>query len=251
MERVDVAIVGGGPAGSAAAHAAATDGADALVLERGSPCRPRPARSGFDRCRWHPRLLGRHHGDPPRRVRRRDRPARAEPRGVPRSGRVGDAHKHRNRLLVRQVQVTPSTAPASTTGSATALKTPAPSTARACRSAASTPTPLSRPKATTPTRRRTRLRRHGRRGLRRTRRRPPAHGDEQGSRRVPPRGRGRLRPARLADGEPHRVSGVPARPRGGVRGGERRHRLLVGRDARRDRVPVDLPERRPGSVGSV
>jgi len=32
--------------------------------------------------------------------------------------------------------------------------------------------PLSRPKATTPTRRRTRLRRHGRRGLRRTRRRP-------------------------------------------------------------------------------
>ena len=37
MERVDVAIVGGGPAGSSAAHAAATDGADALVLERGVP----------------------------------------------------------------------------------------------------------------------------------------------------------------------------------------------------------------------
>ncbi|WP_048077828.1 FAD-dependent oxidoreductase, partial [Halorubrum sp. AJ67] len=37
MERVDVAIVGGGPAGSSAAHAAATGGADALVLEKGVP----------------------------------------------------------------------------------------------------------------------------------------------------------------------------------------------------------------------
>ena len=37
MERVDVAIVGGGPAGSSAAHAAASDGADALVLEKGVP----------------------------------------------------------------------------------------------------------------------------------------------------------------------------------------------------------------------
>ena len=37
MERVDVAIVGGGPAGTAAAHAAAEHGADALVLEKGVP----------------------------------------------------------------------------------------------------------------------------------------------------------------------------------------------------------------------
>ena len=37
MERVDVAVVGGGPAGSSAAHAAATEGADALVVERGVP----------------------------------------------------------------------------------------------------------------------------------------------------------------------------------------------------------------------
>ncbi|MUW14178.1 NAD(P)/FAD-dependent oxidoreductase [Halorubrum sp. CBA1125] len=37
MERVDVAIVGGGPAGSSAAHAASTGGADALVLEKGVP----------------------------------------------------------------------------------------------------------------------------------------------------------------------------------------------------------------------
>lgn len=37
MERVDVAIVGGGPAGTAAAHAAASNGADALVLEKGVP----------------------------------------------------------------------------------------------------------------------------------------------------------------------------------------------------------------------
>jgi len=37
MERVDVAIVGGGPAGSSAAHAAATHGADAVVLEKGVP----------------------------------------------------------------------------------------------------------------------------------------------------------------------------------------------------------------------
>ncbi len=37
MERVDVAIVGGGPAGSAAAHAAASAGADALALEKGVP----------------------------------------------------------------------------------------------------------------------------------------------------------------------------------------------------------------------
>ncbi|GAB6880460.1 NAD(P)/FAD-dependent oxidoreductase [Halorubrum gandharaense] len=37
MERVDVAIVGGGPGGTAAAHAAASAGADALVLEKGVP----------------------------------------------------------------------------------------------------------------------------------------------------------------------------------------------------------------------
>ena len=37
MERVDVVIVGGGPAGASAAHAAATGGADALVFERGVP----------------------------------------------------------------------------------------------------------------------------------------------------------------------------------------------------------------------
>lgn len=37
MERVDVAIVGGGPAGASAAHAAATGGAEALVLEKGVP----------------------------------------------------------------------------------------------------------------------------------------------------------------------------------------------------------------------
>ena len=37
MERVDVAIVGGGPAGASAAHAAARNGADALVLEKGVP----------------------------------------------------------------------------------------------------------------------------------------------------------------------------------------------------------------------
>jgi electron-transferring-flavoprotein dehydrogenase len=37
MKRVDVAIVGGGPAGSAAAHAAASTGAEAVVLEKGVP----------------------------------------------------------------------------------------------------------------------------------------------------------------------------------------------------------------------
>jgi len=37
MERVDVAIVGGGPAGSSAAHAAAAAGADAVVFEKGVP----------------------------------------------------------------------------------------------------------------------------------------------------------------------------------------------------------------------
>lgn len=37
MQRVDVAIVGGGPAGSATAHAAASAGADAVVLEKGVP----------------------------------------------------------------------------------------------------------------------------------------------------------------------------------------------------------------------
>jgi electron-transferring-flavoprotein dehydrogenase len=37
MERVDVAIVGGGPAGASAARTAAADGADALVLEKGVP----------------------------------------------------------------------------------------------------------------------------------------------------------------------------------------------------------------------
>ena len=37
MEHVDVAIVGGGPAGSSAARAAAAEGADALVVEKGVP----------------------------------------------------------------------------------------------------------------------------------------------------------------------------------------------------------------------
>jgi electron-transferring-flavoprotein dehydrogenase len=37
MKRVDVAIVGGGPAGSAAARAAAEHGADALLVEKGVP----------------------------------------------------------------------------------------------------------------------------------------------------------------------------------------------------------------------
>jgi electron-transferring-flavoprotein dehydrogenase len=48
MERVDVAIVGGGPAGSSAAHAAATAGASALVLEKGVPRTDRPDRLGPD-----------------------------------------------------------------------------------------------------------------------------------------------------------------------------------------------------------
>jgi len=37
MDSVDVAIVGGGPAGSSAARAAAAEGADALVVEKGVP----------------------------------------------------------------------------------------------------------------------------------------------------------------------------------------------------------------------
>jgi Dehydrogenases (flavoproteins) len=37
MERVDVAIVGGGPAGNAAAEAAAAEGAETLLLEKGVP----------------------------------------------------------------------------------------------------------------------------------------------------------------------------------------------------------------------
>lgn len=37
MEQVDVAIVGGGPAGASAAKAAASEGADALVIEKGVP----------------------------------------------------------------------------------------------------------------------------------------------------------------------------------------------------------------------
>ena len=37
MERVDVAVVGGGPAGAAAGHAAAEAGAGALVVEKGVP----------------------------------------------------------------------------------------------------------------------------------------------------------------------------------------------------------------------
>ncbi|WP_058366088.1 NAD(P)/FAD-dependent oxidoreductase [Haloparvum sedimenti] len=37
MERADVVIVGGGPAGTSAAHAAASGGADAIVLEKGVP----------------------------------------------------------------------------------------------------------------------------------------------------------------------------------------------------------------------
>jgi electron-transferring-flavoprotein dehydrogenase len=48
MKRVDVAIVGGGPAGSAAAHAATSNGASALVLEKGVPRADRPDRLGPD-----------------------------------------------------------------------------------------------------------------------------------------------------------------------------------------------------------
>ncbi|SFG41724.1 electron-transferring-flavoprotein dehydrogenase [Halopelagius inordinatus] len=48
MERFDVAIVGGGPAGSSAAHAAASRGASAVVLEKGVPRADRPDRLGSD-----------------------------------------------------------------------------------------------------------------------------------------------------------------------------------------------------------
>ena len=48
MERFDVAVVGGGPAGSAAAHAAASAGASAVVLEKGIPRADRPDRLGPD-----------------------------------------------------------------------------------------------------------------------------------------------------------------------------------------------------------
>ncbi|WP_254840849.1 NAD(P)/FAD-dependent oxidoreductase [Natronomonas marina] len=37
MQQVDVAIVGGGPAGASAGHAAASEGADAVVVEKGVP----------------------------------------------------------------------------------------------------------------------------------------------------------------------------------------------------------------------
>ena len=37
MQYADVAIVGGGPAGAAAGHAAASEGADAVVIEKGVP----------------------------------------------------------------------------------------------------------------------------------------------------------------------------------------------------------------------
>ena len=37
MQHADVAIVGGGPAGAAAGHAAAAEGADAVVIEKGVP----------------------------------------------------------------------------------------------------------------------------------------------------------------------------------------------------------------------
>jgi flavin-dependent dehydrogenase len=47
MERVDVAIVGGGPAGSSAAYEAAAGDANALVLEKGVPRADR-ARAGPD-----------------------------------------------------------------------------------------------------------------------------------------------------------------------------------------------------------
>jgi len=48
MERFDVAIVGGGPAGASAAHAAASAGASAVVLEKGVPRADRPDRLGPD-----------------------------------------------------------------------------------------------------------------------------------------------------------------------------------------------------------
>ncbi|WP_336025169.1 NAD(P)/FAD-dependent oxidoreductase [Halobellus salinisoli] len=48
MKRFDVAIVGGGPAGSSAGHAAASAGASAVVLEKGVPRTDRPDRLGPD-----------------------------------------------------------------------------------------------------------------------------------------------------------------------------------------------------------
>ncbi|MFB6092502.1 MAG: NAD(P)/FAD-dependent oxidoreductase, partial [Haloquadratum sp.] len=48
MERFDVAIVGGGPAGSSAGHAAASAGASAVIFEKGVPRTDRPDRLGPD-----------------------------------------------------------------------------------------------------------------------------------------------------------------------------------------------------------
>ena len=48
MERFDVAVIGGGPAGAAAARAAAVNGASAVVLERGVPRADRPGQLGPD-----------------------------------------------------------------------------------------------------------------------------------------------------------------------------------------------------------
>ena len=48
MEAFDVVIIGGGPAGMAAGHAAADGGATALILEKGVPRADRPDRLGPD-----------------------------------------------------------------------------------------------------------------------------------------------------------------------------------------------------------
>lgn len=48
MEQFDVAIIGGGPAGSAAGHAAASNGASAIVIEKGVPRDDRNGQMGPD-----------------------------------------------------------------------------------------------------------------------------------------------------------------------------------------------------------
>jgi len=240
MEHVDVAIVGGGPGGTSAAHAAARHGADAVVLEKGVPRADRgPPGPRLDGRGGDAGLLGRPDGlRSGRGVPRGRHPQRTRRRVVHRPLRVRDAPLDRYRRQLSELRLHLPPREVRRLAPRPRGRTPAPSTASA--SASPAWRPINRTSTLTAS--------HW-----------PAAADLEADfliladgpqRTITARAVGQFLPGEetLSDRLPsteanhiayqeHRRMPEEIVPRG-------HHRLLVGRDAGPHRLPVDLPERR-------